>query len=376
MEGFFITRPSLCYTYQHGYQNTAQYGLFSGVKAGTFVPVKPQKTIVMNKIYKLFIAAFAVFMFGAPTQAQNISYKIVEDDPYNIKKLGIHLDPFWLEMWGHNLLTMGFGTRLDFHVGRLGSLHLDFRRSYFESNAGDVGFQRTNWIPENGFKKYMYIEPQIAINLSDRTRTEDLNVTLSSSSSSYGGYTFTSSTFIPVPGSVRKIVALHGGFYSLTSTYNTELFNENKAGMLKDSMIYATTTINGKDSTVFLPVGTYGNLTTMVLEVGFSFKTIKNLWLNADGYGQRGHTGYTDFYIDFLFAPVIKLSDMKYADVDANVWKVDSDAKRRIGWMVGWASKKPLRSNFSYKYEFGQRPGLKGGAWFFNMIIGYNIALM
>jgi hypothetical protein len=327
----------------------------------------------MKKTIKQLMVAAFVLAAAISANAQNISYKVTEDDPYAIKKLGVHIDPYWMDVWGANSLKFGAGARVDYHLGRLGSIHLDIRKAYLD--LGELNTrENTEWVSKSGkFKKFFYIEPHIAFHLSDKVKSQYMNVVLSSNSYSYGGYTYSSSKYISVPGSLRKIIALHAGFYSLTSTYNAGAVS---SFANNDSILSAVGTKNGKDTTLFLPGGTYGHITTGVLLAGFSFKKIKNLWINADGYGNAGHTGYTDFYIDLLFAPVIKLSNMLQNAGETNEWKIDSEEKKRLGWRLTWAKKKPMRSAVSYKFEIGQRPGLKGGSFFFNMIFGYNIAAM
>ena len=197
----------------------------------------------------------------------------------------------------------------------------------------------------------------------NRVKTRNVPIILSQSTS--GNTRTTVSIRGGVPAKCRLIVALRGGF----SQYNNTL----KYSGLADSLLSfkgdtASFTLKQAGTAVFqgtvdgqsVQVEQYGGISMVSIYGGFQFRTIRQLLIDVDGYGYRGNIRYSDFFIDVLFAPVIKFRDFRAANGDT--YKVDYAQKSNIGWRLGWFWRKPKDQGFSAKFEFGSRPGFKAAA--------------
>lgn len=284
---------------------------------------------------------------GIPVMAQNIHYKTLEDDPYAIKPFTLHLDPFFVDAWWTDI-TMGWGLRADYHLGRIGSLNLEFRKPYLDM----IYSNHKSESPKN-IKNQTWLETTAAFNLVDKAKTRSVRITLSSSSYSSGGYTYTNTKFFNTNAEVRKIFSVRGGMYSVSTGY--------KSGDAKAYYIGQVVDPNNTSSTMEDTVWASGDkmFRSMAIIGGISLKSITNITVAVDDWGTRRNSSYSDFYVDFMFAPVIGL-DKELNTVDGKEYDLESDNLKRMGWRMGWAYKSPVRTFMSYKFEFGARPGYKG----------------
>ncbi|MCC7301585.1 MAG: hypothetical protein IT233_02985 [Bacteroidia bacterium] len=285
----------------------------------------------------IFSLGWLAAMSGA-SYGQDIHYKVLEDDPYNIKKLMIHLDPFYCDAWWTDV-TLGWGVRADLHYGSLGTLNIDFRRAYLDvvksSNKND-----------KDVKTHMWFEGVASLNLVDKTKQRSMKIVLSSSSHSSGGYTYTNTKFFMAPGTKRKIFGVRGGIYMVNTPYETE-----------DAHAYK---LEGVDTSRATGAAM---MKTMTIVGGISFKSITNLQVSVDDWGTRRNSAYSDFYIDFLFAPGVGMGKGDVTHPVSGIVSPNADLdvkeKKHMGWRMGWSYKNPMRTWLTYKFEWGSRPGFK-----------------
>jgi hypothetical protein len=102
----------------------------------------------------------------------------------------------------------------------------------------------------------------------------------------------------------------------------------------------------------------FGGFSSLAITGGFTFRTIHNLFVDVDGWGQRSNSLLSDFYIDGMFAPIVSMKDYTFG-ASGDKWVVKAEGKRMFGWRAGWFIRRPKNQGFSQKFEFGQRPGVK-----------------
>ncbi len=326
---------------------------------------------------RIFFFLLAVTLWSQSSLSQTISYKVKEDDPYNVKPIQIDLVPFYADAWGVNI-TIGWQAEARVDIGKRLSVMAGFRKAYLDINGRThAGLDLPNSAKDGVLPKLSRMEACALFNFIDKNKSTYLPVVLSSSSYSSGGYTYTNSKSISVPAHVRKIVSLKGGMYNMRTAI---AFNDIK------NKLYG---VNTADKTDTLKIGEYGTskggssiyngysvLNTFVLSAGISFKSITNLSVYADGYGRRSNKKLSWFYIDYLFAPAILVSDVYLKD--GSRYDMHIDAKKYSGWKIGWffADPNPKILGFNFKTEMGSRPGIKGktlGAAFIDFTCGFTI---
>ncbi len=307
---------------------------------------------------KLLICLLTV-TFGLSVQSQNISYSIRSDDPYDIKKTVIHLDPFYVDCWMTNI-NIGWGLRVDYRFNKKLNFALTFRRAYLDGNAGEH-MDGNLMYAAGGLKKYIFVEPVAYYTLADYTNRASMRIVLSSSSYSYGGYTYTNTKSINVPGTARHVFSARGGLMFINNAVD---FSEGDAEPDFEA-------VNFKDKNQKFTFGPYGKtvggspiyngytmMTMTSLFAGISYKYISNLVVDVEGWGGRRNAGLHDIYFDLMFAPVISYADM--ASTDKRVWEISNKNQSRIGWRVGWQYRHPVKTWMSFECAFGARPGYKG----------------
>jgi len=286
------------------------------------------------KCLTLFLGCF----FGTQIHAQNVKYRIISDDPYDIKPVSLSLEPLYMDLNLPNL-AMGWSVRAEVLFLKRMELRASYRRSYFDLAKLDA-----DGLPaKKGIKNQWLGEASFAFFLTDRTKKKSMQVVLSQTSS--GKYTYTRS--ISVPGTKRNMFGIRGGAYHMFNPMN---LGSDQHGFYKLE--------NEADASDVLEKENISSMyNTSSLFGGIQFKTIKNLFVTADGYGTRSHSSFNDFYIDVLFAPILGFQDVQHAD--GRIFKVNMESShvKRIGWRCGWVMRRPESVWLSYKVELGARPG-------------------
>jgi hypothetical protein len=309
--------------------------------------------------------------------SQQLSYKVLKDEPDKIKNFTLHLDPFYADAWSTNT-TLGFGVRADAMIMKRLSANVFFRKAYLDMNArshADGSLPK----PKNGFSKMTYFEPAVSFHIIDKLKKRSVKVVLSSSTSYSGNYKTTSTKYIMVPGTVRKIRGVRGGLFFVNTAIDMD----------QGEAIKTWTAKNGNETVTFGEFGTrvhgsaiyngYSQMRQVALFGGLTFKSITNLQTEVEGYSKtRGNYNFYDFYVDVMYAPILSYQDVKFAD--GTNFSLSNSSNNRTGWRAGVLWKNASHTFLSYGFEFGQRPGYAGSdkgflnsRSFLNMVMGISI---
>lgn len=314
----------------------------------------------MKKIlYTTIIALVSLATYNL--KAQSISYTYVRNDPFDMKNFSGSIDPFFIDINGLNSYAFGWGLRGEYMMGKRLMFNGDARMGF-----GTNLFKKSN----NNTLNYFYLEGGIGLILMNKTHNRNLPIILSQSTS--GNVRTTVSIRGGVPAKVRTIIALHGGFFQYTNSFKLDgkgisdsllTFNsmtmrdasKTNSGVFTHSFVEtAGTTTRVANAT---PVDMVGAMAITSLYGGFNFRSIRNLVIDVDGYGIRSNVGLSDFFIDVMFAPVVAMKNFKGAD--GNTYDVKYTDKTPFGWRIGQFVRHPKEQGFSFKWEFGSRPGFK-----------------
>lgn len=302
----------------------------------------------MKKI--LYITVITLFaLAGLDVNAQSVTYRVTKDDPYDIKNFSLAIDPLFVDVNGQNGYAFGWGARADYMMGKRLLLNFDVR-----SGFGTNGYRISN----DNTKNYFYMEGAIGLVLSHRTVTRNAPIILSKSSYSSGGYTYTSTLSIKggVPARNRKLFALRAGVYQMNNSLNYKNLYDSLM-TFKGAGKEFTYRDSANASIAKNKIDQWGALSSTAIFGGFNFRTIRQLEVDVDGWGYRENKAYSDFFIDGIFAPILLIRDYKTENGDK--FNVKYTKANHFGWRAGWVMRKPKDQGFSFKFEFGQRPGLK-----------------
>ena len=317
----------------------------------------------MNKV--LFMISLASIAYSS--QAQNVSYRIQENDVDDIKRVSIHINPFYTELnGGVNFAVLGASVGAEVAILKRIELKGEFRMAYLDGNSGLGEVSKVTGLLHptcnGGTKRSNYFEAGGAFYIFNWTKTRNLKVVLHSSSG--GGYTYKES--INVPGNRRRMFGPRGGLFIYnTGTQvgkNARSDGQPSPFIIKnstDTMTVGDPTANNVDGSDVTYANTMVNST--VFYAGISLKSITNLIISADGYGTKKHQGVYDIYVDYLLCPYVSMKDV-YTH-GGQRWDVEHTSKgfKAGGWRFGVSYRSVNKFGFCYKFEVGERPGLYFG---------------
>ena len=316
---------------------------------------------------KLFIPI--IFLLGFNVQAQ-----VEVDDPYAMRKLWIDIDPANFDFHLQNFTTVNLGLRGTYHLNGKTSVYSDLYVSYFDINKTLI-----KRVESENVNRFFRFETHLSYDLINRVKEKNVNVLIGQTSnyndaywSNSDKYTVTS-TYITVPAKIRKTISLHTSFELFRSSIQAsgdfdKKINYQRKGNIPDSLSYFSSyTVNAN---YFQPV----------LAVGLSFKKILNVKVR---YGGASHLFFNNIYnsknFDLLFAPYHNITNANGGD------KLKAVDFRNVGWRFSYELRpfqkgKDLNSTnlarkagLFYKFEMGQRPGIKGYRAYFNFGMGWRL---
>lgn len=298
-------------------------------------------------------------LLSTQLEAQNVSYTYVRNDPFDIRNFSASIDALWGEVNSHNGYAFGWGARAEYMMGKTFLFNFDSR----------FGFG-TNLYRQSNENTANYFAMEGGVGLIFVNSTHNRNVPIVLSTQRVGNYQVTTSIRGGVPAKVRTIIALRGGYGQYRNSLNFTkfsdsllTFNDSSYANARDKMKIFETKSDTAKTTAITSVDQFGSINIGYLYGGINFRSIRNLLIDVEGYGYRGNILYSDFYIDVLFAPIFNIKDFTVLDARGNrTYEVAYKEPARFGWRVGWYWRKPKEQGFSWKLEFGSRPGFKAEA--------------
>ncbi len=300
-------------------------------------------------------------LLACSASAQKVNYKIVSDDPNNVKAFSLSLEPFYADLAAPDI-HLGYSVRADLLLFKRLELRADFRKAYLDINGDETKTQY--FYPKNDAKKATFGEAGVSFFFLDNTKKSRAKLVLSSRTS--GNTTYTK--YIMIPAKKRTLVGLRGGLY--VNNFAFEIDNNGEYFEVKDQNDVIT---DAADNTVSM-------YSTSALYGGLHTKSIIDVVAKTD-YGTKKIGAMTDFYIDVLFAPIVNFGDIRNPAGELHSIEAKSENVKRIGWRAGWTYRHPNKVGFSYKLEMGARPGFrstekisfKSERVFLMMTVGLNI---
>ncbi|MES2654210.1 MAG: hypothetical protein V4620_01380 [Bacteroidota bacterium] len=307
----------------------------------------------------LFIVAILFITQLGQLNAQNVSYKVLEDDP-DTKNIFIAANVFDINAYMANM-SLGYNIYANAFLGKRFQADVDYRKAYNDAGIGIFS-------PKDLTKNFQ-IRLGGQFNLVNKLARKNARVVLSSFSS--GGFTHT--TFISVPANFRRIFAVRGGlqyFYNNCRTdngaNNSRAANDDDMRAKINGQVVVLTDPNNFE-TVNYTVNTFG------IYAGLSYKSICNIVIDAESWGKKGRSVLSDFYADVLFCPLVSYAikpnnNQAYLkDADLNI---SENQPSYLGWRFGWQAALGRKVAFTTKMEIGQQPGNKSETFFVNLGIG------
>lgn len=326
---------------------------------------------------RVTLTLMAIAIFAGAAFSQNVRYKIKLDDPNDVANLVIHLDPMYMDLGWANM-NFGYGIRADLMLGRIMDISFAYRKPYFDltyNDAKDYEYNgETVFMPKKGYTSFTYMEPTVRLHIRDKVKASSHRLVLEQSTTTSGNYRTTTSKYIDVPGSKRKIFSVEGSmiWMSMPVSWQNGLQDvkpEDFKFVEKGNESNQITTLANNDGSMYQMVAIAG---------GLSFQGISNLKALTDNYGVKYSTQWTNFYFDLMYAPVMRYQNVENSE--GKEFKVEVSNMKRTGWRIGWSVKNTKGIAFSLDNSLGVRPGYVGEGGissqriFYNMTLGIGIA--
>jgi hypothetical protein len=303
------------------------------------------------------------------------SYKVISDAPNDYKKTAVYVDVFTADTYLNP--NLGSALKVETALGRNIMPWLQVKYSWADASTKHVvtDFPKA----PGGLKKQLVIDAGSVYFLANRNKKKRIKVVLSATS--FGGYSYT--RYMMVPGTVKRMFGVEGGLY-----YNRRCLQFGDQG--PKSYHYQNAT--GYDQPIGLP-GTVpvaqqpsGSAQeplamTHIFSIygGLHYRKVRNLEINADGYGHKSNATVIDMYADIMLAPYITISDV--VDVAGKEWKIvsQSGAIRHLGWKAGMTYHGAKKASLEYNFEFGRKPApilasdFFGGGSYIAMGMGFSL---
>lgn len=263
--------------------------------------------------HRKLLCLFLLCAFSS--QAQNVEYKIIKDQPDDVSNLWVNFELVNFEMPLKNFDGTSFNLGLNSVVNYRNKLGAEatFRRSYLTL----------------GKKPRLQFEIGGFYNLASKTKSRKQKVVLDQSSYTSGGKTYTETKFIKVPSTIMSSYGVRAGF-----DYNREFLGAEMENHGFDGEF--TYQFGG----IYL-----GGLITKQM----------NMRINTDNFGTAGAAFVRRYYVDVLINPIRKLTD------NATDLAYTANRPGVIGWRAGIealpAEPRKIQGHaLYYKIEVGMRP--------------------
>lgn len=275
------------------------------------------------------------------TSSGNTEYETIINDPDKLKPILIGFNALAADTWNTNSY-MGIGVFTQVNILKYGSVNFDWKKAYFDGIKG--------------LKNHRGIELGFAYNLFSSKTEKDLQVVLASSLTFTATRRTSSTRYITVPGTKKRILQIRGGLTNL------------KTGV--DSYDIGTADFSFNIDTAMRVQSFISGMKMNILYSGISWHTINNLVIKHGSSGLATNCNDYNFFFDLLFMPSdmsfentngrVRLANGGYQQMDLNSTTLNTNAEfKKTGWRMGWeARKNNIMGGFTYKVELGARPGL------------------
>ncbi len=287
-----------------------------------------------------------------------VTFEEIYDEPNNINKLFVHLQPLYGEIFATNI-NAGFGLQVDYSLKTMLDFKANFRSTYgsafFDLNR-DQG-KRTSEV-DNRQKPFTYFELGATYHIKDFEKDSKTKIVLYKKSYTGNKWAARVPLNAEVPCKVRQIYGARLGVTTWQSTIDVNNIMKKQdisAADFKDEndvTLQSAGALNGDDN-----VTIFSNVSTAGLYVGGSITWIRNAAFSFDKYEGGVDDLILTTYVDLLIAPRVALDDIVYLGTPYDISPLST---KKIGFRAGVEGKFNRKLSWAYGGELGYRPGIDG----------------
>lgn len=308
----------------------------------------------------IFLTVLSTFCLAQNEKTADVlTYEQVNDDPYALNKLFIHIQPVYGELFATNV-NVGFGLQVDYQVAKGLGLYANWRHPYARQTdfTRELAYKNQDNVDDN--KAFNYLEFGGTIHLNDRAEQGKSKIILYSKR--YKGNKWANKTAekLVIPSQVRKILGFRWGGMIFNSTTDVIKAAEQQGITLVD-----------QENNPVNDYKLYGNVDSKGIYAGLSLHVIKNVAIKPHrDFGVLVNDLHFNAFVDIIYAPSINLDDII---LDGTVISGDQLSTQELGFRAGVTGKFNKRTGFSYGAEFGHRPSLKERGFYTMFKLGFPV---
>jgi hypothetical protein len=307
-----------------------------------------------------FVPAFLICINIKAQQGglnKKVQYETIYDDPYDINKLFLMIQPVYGEVYSTNG-NLGFGLGVEYYLKDLMDFQIGFRTPYSQATdlMRDAAIKNSDALTDQ--KRFYYTELGLNYHVVDRKQSSKSKFVLFSKNfKKYNKWETMVPETIFVPINIRKIWGVRLGGTAYRSTFDFNRVMENQGKEL------------GPDSSADLDqVSFYSNINSQGFYVGGSLELIKNVAIKFENlYDPNANDLMFNVYLDLLINPFISIEDITFIpESGTEVETISGDIidTSIFGFRAGIQGKFNRGIGFSYGVETGLRPGIQGSGFY------------
>lgn len=308
--------------------------------------------------FLLLVLPGLVIAQGERSDKTAITFEEIYDEPYNINKLFVHLQPLYGEIFATNV-NAGFGLQADYTIKNKVDLKANFRSTYgskfFDLNR-EQGKQTSE--VDNILKPFTYFELGGTYHIKDSEKTSNTKMVLYKKSYTKNKWASRVPLNAEVPSKVRQVYGARLGVTVWQSTIDVnnimkkqdltaDDFKNEEGGTLEEAGL-----ANGDDN-----IAIFSNVSTAGFYVGGSISWIRNAAFSFDKYEDGVDDLILTTYFDILVAPRVSLDDILYLNTSYDISPLST---KTVGFRAGIEGKFNRALSWAYGGEIGYRPGIDG----------------
>jgi len=316
---------------------------------------------VKRIIFSILLISFNCVVFAQEnTDAKTFTYEELYDNPFDISKLFIQVQPVYGEFYTTNV-NAGVGFEMHYYHNDIFDVGVHFRTAYTKSfeltrQAADV-----NTTVDNDPRAYNYFELIGNYHVVDREEDTQTKFILYSKRYQGSKWAATVPLHTVVPTKMRRVYGVRVGGLAWATAVNFSKVLEDQNATL--------TTINGE------PIGDnesiYGDMVAQGFVVGGALSLIKNAAIQPDRiYGTLVNDLIFTAYFDILVTPFVTLDDIFKEGVQ---YPTDVIETSFIGARAGIDGRFNRKVGWAYGAELGYRPGIKGEGLYATVKISFPV---
>jgi len=287
-----------------------------------------------------------------PEEDEAVTYETFFDDPSDINKLYLHIQPLYGELFMTNV-NIGYGFEVDYYLKDLFDFNINFRKTYSRKFDFIRDVAEKNSQVLNDTRRFYYGEIGVTYHIIDREESSKSKFFLYSDTfKQQKKWETMVPKYIVAPSKLRRIYGLRVGAASYQSTFDVNRTVKNQGEVALD-------TLGG--------LSVYSNIMNHGFYIGGLLKLIRNVTINFDEiYQQVTNDMIFSTYLDLLIFPFTTVDDMNFPGTDVGmILSNEIIITNMLGIRAGINGRFNRDFSFGYNIEMGYRPGIKGQNFYF-----------